>query len=124
MSVSHTIVWFEIPVDDFKRAQKFYATLLDGEVSEVEMGEDRMGFLPRGENGVSGAIILASGMRPGKDGTLVYLNGGEDLQQVLDRVEPAGGKIVRSKSPISPEHGFFALIEDTEGNVVGLHSMR
>lgn len=123
MSVPHTIVWFEIPVKDFSRAQKFYAKILNGAVEDVQMDNERMGFLPRGANGVSGAIIETEGMKPGKDGTLVYLNGGDDLQDVLDRVEPAGGKILRPKSPVSPDHGFSALIEDTEGNVIGLHSM-
>ncbi|MCF7842658.1 MAG: VOC family protein [Lentisphaeria bacterium] len=124
MSVPHTIVWFEIPVKDFHRAQQFYSEILNGTVEEVQMGDDRMGFLPRGENGVSGAIIKTKEMIPGKNGTLVYLNGGDDLQNVLDRVEPAGGTILRTKSPVSPDHGFSALIEDTEGNVVGLHSMQ
>ncbi|MCF7802072.1 MAG: VOC family protein [Candidatus Marinimicrobia bacterium] len=124
MSVPHTIVWFEIPVKDFSRAQKFYAKILNGEVVEVQMGNERMGFLPRGENGVSGAIIETEGLQPGKDGTLIYLNGGDDLQNVLDRVEAAGGTILRPKAPVSPDHGFSALIEDTEENVIGLHSMQ
>lgn len=122
MEVQHTVVWFEIPVIDFERAQKFYAHILDGEVEETTMGEARMGFLPHVENGVSGAIIKENGAVPSSTGSLIYLNGGDDLQNVLDRIQSAGGKILLPKTQISPEIGYFALFLDTEGNRIGLHS--
>ena len=55
-------------------------------------------------------------------GSLVYLNGGEDLKIMLNRVEKAGEKIALTKSAISQDHGFYALFIDTEGNKVALHS--
>lgn len=60
--------------------------------------------------------------QPGGGGTIVYLNVEGDLDGVLERIADAGGKVVRERLPIPP-HGFIAIFEDTEGNVVGLHSM-
>jgi predicted enzyme related to lactoylglutathione lyase len=57
------------------------------------------------------------------DGPLIYLNGNPDLQRVLDKVETAGGKIMVPKTEISPEYGFMAVMIDTEGNRIGLHSV-
>jgi predicted enzyme related to lactoylglutathione lyase len=60
---------------------------------------------------------------PTGEGTLVYLNGGKDLRVVLQRVEPAGGKILQEKTLVAPDLGYFAIFRDTEGNRVALHSM-
>jgi predicted enzyme related to lactoylglutathione lyase len=57
------------------------------------------------------------------DGPLVYLNGNPDLQNVLDKVEAAGGKIMVPKTVISPEYGSMAVFIDTEGNRIALHSV-
>jgi predicted enzyme related to lactoylglutathione lyase len=54
---------------------------------------------------------------------LVYLNANPDLQDVLDRVERAGGKIMVPKTQISPEYGYMAVIIDTEGNRIAFHSI-
>jgi predicted enzyme related to lactoylglutathione lyase len=56
------------------------------------------------------------------DGPLIYLNGTPDVQIILDKVESAGGSILVPKTEISPEYGFMAVIIDTEGNRIGLHS--
>jgi predicted enzyme related to lactoylglutathione lyase len=56
-------------------------------------------------------------------GPLIYLNGNPDVQEILDRVEPAGGSIVVPKTQISPEYGYMAVFVDTEGNRIGLHSV-
>jgi hypothetical protein len=75
--------------------------------------------------GIGGAIVDSGGFhKPSStDGPLVYLNGNPDVQQVLDRVEAAGGKIMVPKTQISPEYGFMAVIMDSEGNRIGLHSI-
>ena len=79
-------------------------------------------FPVRGE-GIGGAIVKGEGYIPSHEGSVVYLNGGEDLSAVLDKVEGAGGKILRPKTGIG-ENGFIAFFNDTEGNKVGLHSMK
>jgi len=71
---------------------------------------------------VGGAVVRAEGAVPSAVGTAVFLNGDPDLQVMLDLVEGAGGKVLVPKTAIGMDAGFFAMIADTEGNTVGLHS--
>ena len=75
--------------------------------------------------GVGGAICTSDGFHKpsATDGPLIYLNGNPDVDIILERVELAGGKIMLPKTEISPEYGFMAVIIDTEGNRIGLHSV-
>ncbi|MGK6351954.1 VOC family protein [Parapedobacter sp. DT-150] len=118
------INWFEIPASDFERAVEFYRALLNVEIQVMTMDDMKMGMLPSDGSNVSGAIVKGEGAVPADSGVLVYLNGGEDLQTVLNRVVPNGGQVIVPKTQISPEYGFFALFTDTEGNKLGLHSMQ
>ena len=74
------------------------------------------------EFGINGALVKINEAKPGIGGTLVYF-ATEDITAELSRVEAAGGKIIRPKLDIG-DFGFIALIEDTEGNMVGLRSER
>ena len=97
--MANTISWFEIPVLDFDRASKFYSGLLSYNIQEQSWGDTKMGFLAGMEaQGLSGAIVLGKGYEPSEKGTLVYLNGGEDLSGMLARVEPNWGKIILPKT--------------------------
>ena len=126
--MANVINWFEIPVKNFDRACKFYEEVLDGtvQVMEMEMNGviEKMGFLPgyNPQEGVGGAIVEGTGYEPATTGSLVYLNGGNDLQSPLSRVESAGGKVLLPKTGIG-ENGFVAQFTDTEGNRVAFHSM-
>jgi len=83
-----------------------------------------MGFLPGTDpKSVGGAVVAGEGYEPTTKGTMVYLNGGDDLEVPLGRIEKAGGKILMSKTSIG-ENGFIAHFTDTEGNKVSLHSMK
>jgi predicted enzyme related to lactoylglutathione lyase len=116
---THAIAWFEIPVTDFERARSFYNAILAFQMPDMQMGPNRMGFLPHQQGaGVGGAIVLGSAQ-----GTLAYLTAGDDLAVVLGRVGAAGGQVVVPKTAIAPDMGFYAVFQDTEGNRVGLHSM-
>ena len=122
----HAINWFEIPVADFDRAKKFYEAIFQYEMPENQMGPARMGFLLYDfeSGGRGGSIVHQPNFHtPALNGTLVYLNCDPDLQQVLNRVEESGGKVTQQKVEVGPGLGFWALIEDTEGNRVALHSM-
>jgi len=123
---TNAISWFEIPVADFKRAQQFYSAIYAYEMPEMEMGPITMGMLPYDQSagGVGGAICFGEGYEPSDKGAKVYLNGGNDLNDVLSRVEKAGGSVVLPKMLITEEHGYFAIFMDTEGNQVALHSMQ
>ncbi|MBL0135969.1 MAG: VOC family protein [Chitinophagaceae bacterium] len=122
--MTNAINWFEIPVTDFTRAKKFYETLLGAEIMEVPFPNGKYGMLPADmEKGVGGGLVQGEGFEPSDKGTIVYLNGGDDLSGSLSRVEQAGGKIVMPKTSIG-QNGFMALFIDTEGNKVALHSMK
>ena len=112
----------EIPVKDFSRAVAFYQAIWGISIEEAEMPGVQMGLFP--SDGETVNVVLAKGAdyKPTTDGTVLYLNAGNDLQSTLDKVEPNGGKIIVPKTEISPEMGFFALFFDTEGNKLGLHS--
>lgn len=125
MSVSpHALTWFEIPVTDFARAKAFYETVLAGTIEPMAMGPITMGMLSSDPNAVGGAIVHGDDNTPSKQGTIVYLNGGDDLAPMLARVEGAGGSIAVPKTEVGNDFGFFAHFIDTEGNKVGLHSMQ
>jgi hypothetical protein len=123
--MANTISWFEIPVLDFERAKKFYSGLLSYNIQEQSWEDTKMGFLAGMDSqGISGAIVWGKGYEPSEKGTLVYLNGGEDLSGMLDKVELNGGKIILPKTLINEDYGYFAMFIDTEGNRIALHSMK
>ena len=120
----NTINWFEIPAADIQRAQKFYSKILGLELFMSHGEGFQMAIFPgHGHEVVHGALVQGQGYIPSEQGTVVYLNGGADLNQALGKVEAAGGKILKPKFGIG-EHGFIAFFRDTEGNKVALHSMK
>ena len=121
--MANAINWFEIPATNFSRAKKFYSQILNEELQEQEIMGTQMAFFNATENGVGGAVCSGEDYKPSADGTVPYLNGGDDLGNILDRVEDAGGQVVVPKTKISDEIGYFAQFMDTEGNRIALHSM-
>ncbi|HYF30253.1 MAG TPA: VOC family protein [Chitinophagaceae bacterium] len=121
--MQNMINWFEIPAKDISRAKNFYNVILGVQLNEVDMFGTKMAFFPTDGSNVSGAIVQGDDYAPSPGGSLLYLNGGADLENVLSKVEGAGGKVVVPKTQISPEMGHFAMFLDTEGNKMALHSM-
>ena len=125
--MQNAISWFEIPVDDLERAKKFYETIFAATFTTMRAGPGgpRLALLPVDPTkGVGGALAQGSGYSPTTFGTKVYLSAGEDLAAVLGRVEQAGGTIAVPKTQISPQFGYMGAFIDTEGNWVGLHSLK
>ncbi len=120
--MENLINWFEIPATDFKRTVTFYEAILDLDIKETELFGTKMGFFPTDGANVSGAIVKGEGYKPSTDGVVAYLNGGSDLQTVLDKVENNNGKVIVPKTQISPEMGYFGMFIDTEGNKMAVHS--
>ncbi|HSC01497.1 MAG TPA: VOC family protein [Burkholderiaceae bacterium] len=118
------ISWFEIPVRDLQRAQRFYETVLDRKLKPETMGGERMAVFPAEEGRAQGCIHMPSQpVEPSAAGTRVYLDCSPSLDAALDRVARAGGRIATPKVALPPGMGYFAHIADTEGNVVGLHAL-
>ena len=116
--------WFEISVSDITRATKFYETVFNVKLEQMEIMDMKMAMFPaENMNGkVSGSLVQGSMHKPSAEGVLIYLNGNPDLAVALGKVENAGGKVVMPKMNISPEIGNMAFFIDTEGNKIGLHS--
>ena len=112
----------EIPTTDFSRAVDFYQTILDITIEEVDMDGTQMGVFPSDGETVNVVLVKGNDYKPTSDGAVLYLNAGNDLQPMLEKVSKNGGQIIVQKTLISPEMGFFALFIDTEGNKLGLHS--
>ncbi len=113
---------FEIPSVEFSRAVTFYQSILGIKIEEIDMQGTQMGLFPSEGQMVSGIIVKGEGYQPSADGVVIYLNGGDNLQVILDKVETNGGKIALPKTLIDEENGYFAMFIDTEGNKIGLHS--
>lgn len=126
MAFKNAISWFEIPASDLQRAQKFYETIFSIKLNPLDLPNIKMRMFPLEDMmGVGGAIVDSGGFHKpsGTDGPLIYLNGNPDLQNVLEKVEAAGGKVMVPKTEISPEYGYMAVFIDSEGNRIGLHSV-
>lgn len=126
--MNNSISWFEIPVTDLNRAQRFYETIFGIQLMPMDMPNIKMRVFPVDDlmTGVSGALADTGGEfhKPSaNEGVLIYLNANPDVQKVLDKVESAGGKIIVPKTEISPEHNYMAVFIDTEGNRIGIHSV-
>ena len=125
--MDNAISWFEIGTTDLDRATKFYETIFQEKFVPLDLDNIKMRMFPLNNmmTGVGGALVDSKGFHKpsATDGPLIYLNGNPDLQLVLDRVEAAGGKIMLPKTEISAEYGYMAVIIDSEGNRIGLHSV-
>jgi hypothetical protein len=114
------VSWVEIPVSDFKRAKQFYERVFLTDIEEMDLGNLLMGVFPHGNIGC--ALCENEFYKPGNHGPLVYLNANSNLDESIDRILQNGGKVLVEKRLISPEHGYMAVFEDTEGNRLALHS--
>ncbi len=115
------ITWFEIPVLNLQRATAFYNHIYGIEMEKTEMNDYSMAVFPV-TTGIGGALVKGQGCVPSETGSLIYLNGGRNLQPILDRVEDAGGRIIMPKTKINDEAGHFALFIDSEGNKLAINS--
>jgi len=120
--MQNSITWFEIPCRDLKRAVRFYEGMLEIQLEQTEfMGVPHGIFPGGGEGALRGALIQDPNRQPGETGTLVYLNAEGKLDRAIERAPKQGGRVEVPRTSIGPQ-GFIAVVRDTEGNLVGLHS--
>jgi predicted enzyme related to lactoylglutathione lyase len=120
---TNAINWFEIPAVDIVRAKKFYEQIFEIKMEDMEMPGMKYAMFPFSpmSGKVSGGLAQSQMHTPGMSGSIIYLNANPDLQNVLNRIEKAGGKITMPKTSIG-QNGFMAFFMDTEGNNMALHS--
>ena len=126
MIFKNAVSWFEIPTKDLNRAQKFYEAIFDIKMTGFDTPQIKMRIFPLEDPmGVGGALVFNEQFyKPSaSDGPLVYLNANPDVQNILSKVEAAGGKVLVPKTMISPEFGYMGMFTDTEGNRIALHSI-
>jgi predicted enzyme related to lactoylglutathione lyase len=114
------IVWCDIPVKNLDRAVKFYSQVLGLKIEKQSFPGMEFAPFPH-EEGVGGCLTASEGAQPSDHGPLVYLNCQGRLDAASAVVESNGGKILRAKHQIGP-YGFRAVILDSEGNRIALHS--
>lgn len=118
--MNNSIAFFEIPTVDFYRAIDFYETILGVKLSVMECETEKMAcFIEQGET--VGALFLAPGYQPSPNGILIHFYS-QDIESTLSKVLEKGGKIIIPKTKIEAENkGYFAVLEDSEGNHVGIY---
>lgn len=115
------VVWFDVPVLDLDRAIKFYSAVFGGVVNKQEYPGMSIGVLPHEGADVGGCLVVSDTIKPSDQGPLLYFNAQGRLDEAVGQVEKNGGKVLQSKHSIGP-YGFRALVLDSEGNRIALHS--
>jgi len=119
--MSNIVCWVDIPVVNLDRAIAFYGAVLGEPVAKQSMGGMDLGVLPRPESHVSGCLAVVPDNKPSENGPLVYLSVNGRLDAAIAAAKEKGGRVLKEKHPIGP-YGFRAVIVDSEGNRVALHS--
>lgn len=112
------VVWFDLPVTDLERAIRFYSAVLGIKVSQENAGGFKFAVLDHGPDGNGGCLVPG---KPGAEGVLVYMNVDGRIRDAVKQAEKLGGRVTEKVTGIGP-HGFRAVIMDSEGNRVALHS--
>jgi hypothetical protein len=123
MDAKDALSWFEIPAADLPRATRFYEAVFACKLKSETMGPQQLSIFAYERPGVGGCLIAGEDRKPAGNGTIVYLCVAA-LDEALERVGRAGGKIALSKTALPEGMGFFAHIIDSEGNRVGLHALQ
>lgn len=122
------VVWFEIYVNDIERAKIFYGAVFGTQFAKLEAPGQPPGMemwaFPMQQNGmgIGGALVKMPGLEAGGHNVLVYFECADCAVEAA-KAAKSGGSLVKEKTSIGP-HGFFALVTDSEGNMIGLHSMQ
>jgi len=123
---TNTLCWTDIPVTNLDRAVKFYSAVLGQEVPKMSESGFEYGLLPHEEQNASGCLCVGadsvgSKNQPSQNGPLIYLSVEGRLDDAVKAAKANGGKVLQNMQQIGP-HGFRALIVDSEGNRIALHS--
>ena len=112
-------VWFDIPVTNLDRAAAFYSAVLGVRVDKETFGDSSIGVIEHGQG--NGGCLVKDEAEITTGGILLYLNVDGRIRDAVSKVVPHGGTVVKPTHSIGP-HGFRAIVVDSEGNRVALHS--
>jgi len=122
--MANSVGWFEIYVDDMSRAKAFYEKVFGVRLEKLDNPKIDMWSFPSQQEsyGASGALVRMPGFDAGANSVLVYFTCADCAVEAAKAVN-AGGRIQKQKESIG-KYGYIALVFDTEGNMIGLHSMK
>ena len=114
--------WFEIPVTDIEKARSLYEAMLDMTLPVSDFGGVPHAVLSNSDASCTSGALVSDPTRPPKrgSGTVLYLHATDGVARCLSRAVEAGAKVVQPRTEIGP-HGAIALVEDFDGNLIGLH---
>ena len=122
--MANRVVWLDIPVTNLERAAKFYTAVIGMPVTVQSGPGFSIGVFPHDGPDVGGCLVpQGDGNAPSDKGPLVYLNVDGRMKAAVEAASSNGGRIVEPAHAIGP-HGFRAVIIDSEGNRIALHSMK
>lgn len=127
---NNVVCWFQIPVNNFARAVKFYETVFNFKIEVQSFGEEKMGWFPvakdkNAPNAGGQLVYNPAYYKTNSNGVLIYFaSQTNNVSDELSRVEAAGGKVIVQKKIITPEIGFMGAFIDSEGNRIALHSTK
>ncbi len=129
MTERNVVGWFEIPVSDMDRAVKFYNDLFGFSLEASPFGGDQIAMFPadfeKDPPGAAGCLYKGKDAIPGSSGTIVYFTSPSgDCANELKKAHELGAKVIMEKTEIPDGHGFFTLIQDSEGNRIAIHSQQ
>lgn len=118
------VIWFEIYVQDMDRARQFYESVFQAKLEKIDAAEmDMWGFpMQMDQVGTGGSLVKMEGVHSGGNSTIVYFTC-DDCAIEEARAEQQGAMIHQKKMSIG-KYGYISLLYDTEGNMIGLHSMK
>jgi predicted enzyme related to lactoylglutathione lyase len=121
---NNPVGWFEIYVQNMGRAKAFYERVFGIQFTKLENPEIEMWAFPMQPEryGAPGALVRMPGFPSGANSVLVYFSCADCAVEAA-RAVSSGGRIQKDKISIG-QYGYIALVIDTEGNMIGLHSMR
>ena len=121
--MGNTFVWVDIPVADLDRAIRFYSAVVGQQVDRIGGPGFTFGLFKHEGNQVGGCLVPPEeGAGPSMSGPLVYLDASGRLDAAVEAARRHGGRVLKDKHSIAP-NGFRAIVADSEGNRVALHSM-
>ncbi len=119
--MKHLINWVEIPSLNINQAKKFYNEILGGiKFHDMEMEGSKYALFPSEDKFNCGALVQSDYHTPSADGVTIYLDGGKDMDIILNKVEKAGGKVIMAKTYTGSDAGHIGMFLDTDGNKIGL----
>lgn len=119
--MKHLINWVEIPSLDINKSKKFYSDILNGVTfHDMEMEGSKYALFPSEDKFNCGALVQSDYHKPSSDGVMVYLDGGKDMDIILNKVVKAGGQVIMPKTYTGADAGHVGMFIDVDGNKIGL----